>query len=72
MAIKTRSRLSAVLGSVGEPINPEAWLWYHKYIGSEKCAIVDTWWQTETGGHMITTFPSMKTKPGRAGVPLFD
>ncbi len=60
-----------VLGSVGEPINPEAWIWYHKYIGSEKCAIVDTWWQTETGGHMITTFPSMKTKPGRAGLPLF-
>ena len=60
-----------VLGSVGEPINPEAWLWYHKYIGSEKCAIVDTWWQTETGGHMIATFPSMKTKPGRAGLPLF-
>ena len=60
-----------VLGSVGEPINPEAWVWYHKYIGSEKCAIVDTWWQTETGGHMITTFPSMKTKPGRAGLPLF-
>lgn len=60
-----------VLGSVGEPINPEAWVWYHKYIGSQKCAIVDTWWQTETGGHMISTFPSMTTKPGRAGLPLF-
>lgn len=59
-----------VLGSVGEPINPEAWVWYHKYIGNEKCAIVDTWWQTETGGHMITTLPTMKTKPGRAGLPM--
>lgn len=60
-----------VLGSVGEPINPEAWIWYHKYIGNQNCAIVDTWWQTETGGHMISTFPSMKSKPGRAGLPLF-
>ena len=60
-----------VLGSVGEPINPEAWIWYHKHIGNQNCAIVDTWWQTETGGHMISTFPSMKTKPGRAGLPLF-
>ena len=60
-----------VLGSVGEPINPEAWIWYHKHIGGENCAIVDTWWQTETGGHMITTLPSMDVKPGRAGLPLF-
>ena len=46
-----------LLGSVGEPINPEAWMWYHKYIGSEKCPIVDTWWQTETGGILITPLP---------------
>jgi len=59
-----------ILGSVGEPINPEAWVWYYNQIGREKCAIVDTWWQTETGGHMISTLPSMPTKPGRAGLPL--
>ena len=46
-----------LLGSVGEPINPEAWLWYHKYVGGEKCPIVDTWWQTETGGILITSLP---------------
>jgi len=56
-----------ILGSVGEPINPEAWLWYHRYIGSERCAIVDTWWQTETGAHMITPLPARTTtKPGSA------
>lgn len=56
-----------VLGSVGEPINPEAWMWYHKHIGSEQCPIVDTWWQTETGGHMITPMPGVTTtKPGSA------
>jgi len=60
-----------ILGSVGEPINPEAWLWYYKYIGREKCAIVDTWWQTETGAHMITTLPSYPAKPGKAGKPFF-
>ncbi|MCJ8347277.1 AMP-binding protein, partial [bacterium] len=59
-----------ILGSVGEPINPEAWMWYHKNIGLENCAIVDTWWQTETGGHMISTYPSFDTKPGRAGLPM--
>ena len=60
-----------VLGSVGEPIILKLGL-VSQYIGSEKCAIVDTWWQKpRLGGHMITTFPSMKTKPGRAGVPLF-
>lgn len=59
-----------ILGSVGEPINPEAWVWYHKHIGLEQCAIVDTWWQTETGGHMISTYPSFDTKPGRAGIPM--
>ncbi|RUM29445.1 MAG: acetate--CoA ligase [Aquifex sp.] len=61
-----------ILGSVGEPINPEAWLWYYKYIGREKCVIVDTWWQTETGAHMITTIPSYPAKPGKAGKPFFS
>lgn len=61
-----------LLGSVGEPINPEAWLWYHKNIGSERCPIVDTWWQTETGGHMITPIPGCTpTKPGSATLPFF-
>jgi acetyl-CoA synthetase len=56
-----------VLGTVGEPINPEAWMWYHKHIGGEQCPIVDTWWQTETGGHMITPMPGVTTtKPGSA------
>ncbi len=60
-----------IIGSVGEPINPEAWHWYHKNIGGDNCAVVDTWWQTETGGHMIVTLPSMPQKPGRAGLPFF-
>jgi acetyl-CoA synthetase len=56
-----------VLGSVGEPINPEAWLWYHENIGGGRCPIVDTWWQTETGGHMITPLPGATSlKPGSA------
>ena len=56
-----------VLGTVGEPINPEAWMWYHTHIGNERCPIVDTWWQTETGGHMITAMPGVTTtKPGSA------
>ena len=60
-----------LLGTVGEPINPEAWMWYHKLIGSEKCPIVDTWWQTETGGHMITPIPgAVATKPGSATLPF--
>jgi acetyl-CoA synthetase len=60
-----------LLGSVGEPINPKAWLWYHKVIGGERCPIVDTWWQTETGNIMITTWPGAQaTKPGSAGTPL--
>jgi acetyl-CoA synthetase len=60
-----------LLGSVGEPINPKAWLWYHKVIGGERCPIVDTWWQTETGGIMITTLPGLiDAKPGSAGRPL--
>jgi len=61
-----------LLGTVGEPINPEAWMWYHRVIGKERCPIVDTWWQTETGAIMITTLPgAMPTKPGSAGLPFF-
>lgn len=59
-----------LLGSVGEPINPEAWRWYHRVIGKEKCPIMDTWWQTETGGFMITPLPSVPLKPGSATVPF--
>jgi acetyl-CoA synthetase len=59
-----------VMGTVGEPINPEAWLWYHKNIGREQAPIVDTWWQTETGQFMISTVPSYPTKPGSPGKPL--
>jgi acetyl-CoA synthetase len=60
-----------ILGTVGEPISPEIWRWYHEHIGGKKCPIQDTWWQTETGGHMIVTLPSMKQKPGSAGKPFF-
>ncbi len=61
-----------VLGTVGEPINPEAWMWYYKVIGKEKCPIVDTWWQTETGGVLITPLPGAHTlKPGSALKPFF-
>ena len=59
-----------VMGTVGEPINPEAWLWYHRNIGREKTPIVDTWWQTETGQFMISTVPSYPTKPGSPGKAL--
>ncbi|WP_255191694.1 acetate--CoA ligase [Natronobeatus ordinarius] len=60
-----------LLGTVGEPINPRAWKWYYKHIGGEECPIVDTWWQTETGGHMITTLPGIgEMKPGSAGPGL--
>jgi len=61
-----------LLGSVGEPINPEAWIWYYNVIGKGNCPITDTWWQTETGGHMIAGIPgAMKMKPGSAGFPFF-
>jgi len=61
-----------LLGSVGEPINPEAWLWYHRVIGKHRCPIVDTWWQTETGGILISPLPgATKLKPGSATLPLF-
>ncbi len=59
-----------LLGTVGEPINPEAWKWFYKTIGKEKCPIIDTWWQTETGMHIIAPFPSMPLKPGSASKPL--
>jgi acetyl-CoA synthetase len=59
-----------LLGSVGEPINPEAWRWFHKVIGKERCPIMDTWWQTETGGFMITPLPSVGLKPGSATRPF--
>jgi acetyl-CoA synthetase len=61
-----------LLGSVGEPINPEAWMWYHKVVGEERCPIVDTWWQTETGGILISPLPgATATKPGSATKPFF-
>lgn len=60
-----------LLGSVGEPINPEAWRWFHEVIGGGRCPIMDTWWQTETGMFQITTVPSMPLKPGAAGRPVF-
>jgi acetyl-CoA synthetase len=60
-----------LLGTVGEPINPRAWKWYYTHIGDESCPVVDTWWQTETGGMMVTTLPGIKDmKPGSAGPPL--
>ncbi|KAG8517800.1 Acetyl-coenzyme A synthetase, cytoplasmic, partial [Galemys pyrenaicus] len=61
-----------VLGTVGEPINPEAWLWYHRVVGDQRCPIVDTFWQTETGGHMLTPLPgATPMKPGSATFPFF-
>ncbi len=71
--VKATSRKSLrLLGSVGEPINPEAWLWYHSVVGDERCPIVDTWWQTETGGILITPLPgAIPTKPGSATKPFF-
>ena len=60
-----------LLGTVGEPINPEAWIWYHENIGRKNCPIVDTWWQTETGAIMISPLPGVTTtKPGSATMPL--
>lgn len=59
-----------LLGTVGEPINPEAWKWYHRVIGKERCPVMDTWWQTETGGFMITPLPSTALKPGSATHPF--
>jgi acetyl-CoA synthetase len=72
-AVKKTSRASLrLLGSVGEPINPEAWEWYHRVVGDGRCPIVDTWWQTETGGIMITPLPgATRLKPGSATRPFF-
>jgi len=71
--VKRTSRSSLrLLGSVGEPINPEAWEWYHRVVGDRRCPIVDTWWQTETGGIMITPLPGANaSKPGSATSPFF-
>jgi acetyl-CoA synthetase len=69
---KTSRQSLRLLGSVGEPINPEAWEWYHRVVGDERCPIVDTWWQTETGGILITPLPgATKLKPGSATRPFF-
>jgi len=71
--VKKHSRKTlALLGTVGEPINPEAWQWYHQVVGDERCPIVDTWWQTETGGILISPLPGItRTKPGSATLPFF-
>jgi acetyl-CoA synthetase len=71
--VKKTSRTSIrLLGTVGEPINPEAWLWYHRVVGDGRCPIVDTWWQTETGGILITPLPGATAlKPGSATTPFF-
>ena len=69
---KTSRKSLRLLGSVGEPINPEAWLWYHRVVGENRCPIVDTWWQTETGGILISPLPgAIPQKPGSATLPFF-
>jgi len=69
---KTDRSSLRILGSVGEPINPEAWEWYYNVVGDKRCPIVDTWWQTETGGHLITPLPgATDLKPGSATRPFF-
>ena len=69
---KTSRASLKILGTVGEPINPEAWEWYYSIVGEERCPVVDTWWQTETGGHMITPMPfATALKPGSATMPFF-
>jgi acetyl-CoA synthetase len=69
---KTSRKSLKLLGTVGEPINPEAWRWYHNVVGEGRCPIVDTWWQTETGGHMMTPLPGATAlKPGAASTPFF-
>ena len=71
--VKKATRKSLrLLGSVGEPINPEAWLWYYRVVGDSRCPIVDTWWQTETGGILISPLPgATELKPGSATKPFF-
>ncbi|HEU0117985.1 MAG TPA: acetate--CoA ligase, partial [Alphaproteobacteria bacterium] len=69
---KTSRKSLRLLASVGEPINPEAWMWYYRVVGDERCPVIDTWWQTETGGHLITPLPgATKLKPGSATLPFF-
>jgi acetyl-CoA synthetase len=69
---RTSRRSLRILGSVGEPINPEAWLWYYDHVGEQRCPVVDTWWQTETGGILITPIPgATPLKPGSATRPFF-
>jgi len=69
---KTSRKSIKLLGTVGEPINPEVWLWYHDVVGEKRCPIVDTWWQTETGGILITPLPGATAlKPGSATRPFF-
>ena len=69
---KTNRDSLRILGTVGEPINPEAWMWYFDHVGKGKCPIVDTWWQTETGGILITPLPGVTDlKPGSATLPFF-
>jgi acetyl-CoA synthetase len=69
---KTSRKSLRILGTVGEPINPEAWEWYYHVVGDGRCPVVDTWWQTETGGHMITPLPgATRLKPGSASMPFF-
>ncbi|MFX5668501.1 AMP-binding protein, partial [Acinetobacter baumannii] len=69
---RTRRSSLRLLGSVGEPINPEAWDWYYRVVGESRCPIVDTWWQTETGGILITPLPgATNLKPGSATRPFF-
>jgi len=69
LPLKHNLKSLKILGSVGEPLNESAWRWYHEFVGGNKCDIADTWWQTETGGHMITTLPGVAQKPGYAGFP---
>jgi acetyl-CoA synthetase len=69
---KTSRKSLRLLGSVGEPINPEAWEWYHRVVGDDRCPVIDTWWQTETGGTLISPLPgATKLKPGSATLPFF-
>jgi acetyl-CoA synthetase len=69
---RTSRKSLRILATVGEPINPEAWLWYYRVVGDERCPVIDTWWQTETGGHMITPLPgATDLKPGSATLPFF-
>lgn len=71
MVTCTSRKSLRILGTVGEPINVEAWDWYYKVVGEKRCPVIDTWWQTETGGHLITPLASFDLKPGKAQAPFF-